>query len=76
MINAAADVALNASFAPATPKSGGLSLASQSGAVGVAVLDHATRSGLGVAEFISLGNKADVCGNDLLLHGGANRTRR
>jgi acyl-CoA synthetase (NDP forming) len=67
VVNTAADVSLNASFAPATPTAGGLSLASQSGAVGIAVLDHATRSGLGIAEFVSLRNKADVSGNDLLL---------
>jgi acyl-CoA synthetase (NDP forming)/GNAT superfamily N-acetyltransferase len=68
VVNTAADVRLNATFAPGTTRAGGLSLASQSGAVGIAVLDHATRSGLGVADFVSLGNKADVSGNDLLLH--------
>lgn len=68
IVSTAPGVQLNASFAPAMPLPGGLSLASQSGAVGIAVLDHATRSGLGIAEFVSLGNKADVSGNDLLLH--------
>jgi acyl-CoA synthetase (NDP forming)/L-amino acid N-acyltransferase YncA len=68
VLSTAPDVRLNASFAPSTPGAGGLSLASQSGAVGIAVLDHATRSGLGIADFVSLGNKADVSGNDLLLH--------
>ncbi len=35
----------------------------------VAILDQADRTGLGTyAEFVSLGDKADVSGNDLLLH--------
>jgi acyl-CoA synthetase (NDP forming)/RimJ/RimL family protein N-acetyltransferase len=46
----------------------GIGLASQSGALGIAVLDAARRRGLPVADFVSLGNKADVSGNDLLLY--------
>ncbi len=58
-------VRLNATFAaPAAP--GGLAVASQSGAVGIALLDQAARAGLGISSFVSLGNKADVSGNDLL----------
>ena len=53
-------------FSPVLPPVGGLALASQSGAVGIAVLDHAARTGAGVSSFVSLGNKADVSGNDLL----------
>ena len=47
---------------------GSLAIAAQSGAVGIAVLDQASRIGLGISEFVSLGNKVDVSGNDLLLH--------
>jgi len=61
------EVSLHATFAPVHPRPGALALASQSGAVGIAVLDHATRGGIGLSEFVSLGNKADVSGNDLLL---------
>ena len=50
------------------PTPGSLAIAAQSGAVGIAVLDQAGRSGLGISEFVSLGNKVDVSGNDLLLH--------
>ena len=57
---------LNASFARTMPELGGLALASQSGGVGLALLDAARESGLGLAYFVSLGNKADVSGNDLL----------
>jgi acyl-CoA synthetase (NDP forming)/L-amino acid N-acyltransferase YncA len=66
VLNTAPDIHLNATFAPLQPASGGLSLASQSGAVGIGVLDHATRTGAGIAQFVSLGNKADVSGNDLV----------
>ncbi|MCL8208399.1 MAG: GNAT family N-acetyltransferase [Actinomycetia bacterium] len=59
-------VRLNASFAPRLPRAGPLAIASQSGALGVAILDYAERIGLGVSGFVSLGNKADVSGNDLL----------
>ena len=60
------DVALNATFSPTVPPAGGIGLMSQSGAVGVAALDYAARTGLGVSSFVSAGNKADVSGNDLL----------
>ncbi|MCX9192895.1 GNAT family N-acetyltransferase [Carbonactinospora thermoautotrophica] len=70
------EVSLNATFAPARLRPGQLALASQSGAVGMAVLDHAARVGLGLSSFVSLGNKADVSGNDLLLYwAGDERTR-
>ncbi len=57
---------LNATFAAASPESGGLAVASQSGGVGIVLLDAARAAGLGINCFVSLGNKADVSGNDLL----------
>ena len=57
---------LNASFAPVLPRRGRMAIASQSGALGVAILDYASRMGVGVSSFVSMGNKADVSGNDLL----------
>jgi acyl-CoA synthetase (NDP forming) len=68
VVNTAPDVRLDATYASLRPAPGSLALASQSGAVGIAVLDHASRVGPGISEFVSLGNKADVSGNDLLLH--------
>jgi acyl-CoA synthetase (NDP forming)/GNAT superfamily N-acetyltransferase len=68
VINTDTAVRLNASFAPEPPPSGGLAVASQSGAVGVALLDHAERTGCGISTFVSLGNKADVSGNDLIAY--------
>ena len=59
-------IRLNATFSHTVPPPGGLAVASQSGGVGIALLDVARELGLGVHAFISLGNKADVSGNDLL----------
>jgi acyl-CoA synthetase (NDP forming)/GNAT superfamily N-acetyltransferase len=59
-------IRLNATFTRAFPPSGGLAIASQSGGVGIAMLDLARDLELGVHAFVSLGNKADVSGNDLL----------
>jgi acyl-CoA synthetase (NDP forming)/RimJ/RimL family protein N-acetyltransferase len=60
------DVRLDATFGGALPPEGGLAVASQSGGVGIVLLDRARRIGLGVRHFVSLGNKADVSSNDLL----------
>ncbi|ADD43112.1 GNAT family N-acetyltransferase [Stackebrandtia nassauensis] len=65
-INTDPRVRLAASFAVDVPEPGGLAVASQSGAVGIAVLHHARGAELGIRSFVSLGNKADVSGNDLL----------
>lgn len=66
LLNTDPSIRLAATFSPALPPAGGIALASQSGAIGIAVLDHATRTGVGISTFVSLGNKADVSGNDLL----------
>jgi acyl-CoA synthetase (NDP forming)/RimJ/RimL family protein N-acetyltransferase len=68
VINTDPAVRLNASFGPTAPLPGGLAVAAQSGAVGIAVLEHAARSGHGISTFVSLGNKADVSGNDLIAY--------
>ncbi len=67
LVNPDPAVRLNATFAPVTLRPGGLGLVSQSGALGIAVLAAAERRGLGLSQFVSVGNKADVSGNDLLL---------
>ncbi|HWU32751.1 MAG TPA: GNAT family N-acetyltransferase [Marmoricola sp.] len=59
-------VHLDATFGPAMPAAGKLAIASQSGGVGIALMDQARSLGLGVGAFVSLGNKCDVSGNDLL----------
>lgn len=66
IINSHPDVQLDATFAPTSPMRGHVSLITQSGALGVAILEHAKSLGLGFAKFCSLGNKAQVSLNDLL----------
>ncbi|MHB1628987.1 MAG: GNAT family N-acetyltransferase [Bacilli bacterium] len=66
LANAATDMRLNASFARQLPPMGNIAIASQSGALGITILEYASRVGLGVSSFASMGNKADVSGNDLL----------
>lgn len=59
-------IRLNGTFAADVPPHGGLAVATQSGGVGIAMLDIARDLHLGVHTLISLGNKVDVSGNDLL----------
>ena len=66
VINTAPDVRLNATFSSQVPVPGNVAFASQSGALGIAILEQAMSSGLGVSSFVSMGNKADVSSNDLL----------
>jgi acetyl coenzyme A synthetase (ADP forming)-like protein len=66
LLNANPAVRLNASFAPVFPPPGRVAMSSQSGALGLAVLAAARRFRLGLSTFVSVGNKADVSGNDLL----------
>lgn len=66
LVNTDPVVQLNATFAPLSPPPGPLAFSSQSGALGVAVLAYAKRLNLGMASFVSVGNKADVSTNDLL----------
>ena len=56
----------NATFAPRSPLAGKIGFLSQSGALGVVVLDYATQLGLGFSKFVSLGNTADVNVTDML----------
>lgn len=66
LLNTDPAVRLNASFSPLFPPPGRVAMSSQSGALGLAVLAAARRMGLGLSTFVSVGNKADVSGNDLL----------
>ncbi|HYX85705.1 MAG TPA: GNAT family N-acetyltransferase [Gaiellales bacterium] len=61
-----AEAHLNATFARTGMPPGNIALSSQSGAVGLAVIDEAAARGLGFSAFVSIGNKADVSSNDLL----------
>ncbi len=59
---------LNATFAPQSFPAGNIGFSSQSGALGLAVLERSAARGLGLSAFVSIGNKADVSSNDLLEH--------
>lgn len=68
VLNADDAVRLHAIFSD-TPAAGGpVALMTQSGALGIALLERAHALGLGIGRFASMGNKLDVSGNDLLLH--------
>jgi len=66
LMNTDPAIRLNASFSPLFPAPGRTSFSSQSGALGLAVLSLARERQLGISNFVSVGNKADVSGNDLL----------
>jgi acetyl coenzyme A synthetase (ADP forming)-like protein len=63
---ASSPVNLNATFAPRKFPAGKIAFSSQSGALGLALLEASESAGLGVTAFVSIGNKADVSSNDLL----------
>jgi acetyl coenzyme A synthetase (ADP forming)-like protein len=63
---ATAAASLNATFAARSAPSGNIGFSSQSGALGLALLEAAEARGLGLSAFVSIGNKADVSSNDLL----------
>src|SRR5262249_31241979 len=66
LVNTAGNVRLLGTFAPVEPPEGNVAMSSQSGALGLALMAQAGEMGLGVSSFISIGNRADVSGNDLL----------
>ncbi|GGS26276.1 acyl-CoA synthetase [Streptomyces aureoverticillatus] len=66
LANTEPDVRLDATFAAAHPQPGTAGVAVQSGGVGIALLSGLARLGVGVSSFVSLGDKYDVSGNDLL----------
>ncbi len=57
---------LNATFAPHRAIAGPIGFLSQSGGLGIAIIEAAARLGLGLSSFVSVGNKADLSGNDFL----------
>ena len=66
VVNTDPEIQLNGTFSTAWPPSGRVGFLSQSGALGIAVMNQAAELGLGLSTFVSVGNKADVSGNDLL----------
>jgi acetyl coenzyme A synthetase (ADP forming)-like protein len=66
VLNTAPGAEMNATFAPSAPPSGNIGFVTQSGALGLALIELAVTRGLGVASFASVGNRADITANDML----------
>ena len=66
VINTDPEYSMDATFAPAFPHRGNIGFLSQSGALGAAILEHARDLNLGISQFISVGNKLDISGNDVI----------
>ncbi len=66
VINTAPEISMNANFAPVWPPAGTVGMLSQSGSLGFALLDLMQGMNMGISTFVSVGNKADVSGNDVL----------
>ena len=70
ILNTANDFSMNASFADTQPIRGSAAFLSQSGALGAAILSDSRSLGLGLSQFASVGNRADVSPADLLEYWG------
>lgn len=68
LINTDPGVVLNASFTSFFPPRGPLALATQSGSLGEVLMEMLRDRGLGVAQFVNLGNRVDLSENELLEH--------
>ena len=66
VLNTATDVRLNATFAPHPAPPGAIGFLSQSAGLGIAIIETASRLGIGLSSFVSVGAKADLSGNDFL----------
>ncbi|MGO8792311.1 MAG: acetate--CoA ligase family protein [Terriglobia bacterium] len=66
VINTDPAVRMDATFAPTLPLTGRIAFMSQSGTLGVAILNIARQLDIGFSYFVSLGNKTNVSGNHLL----------
>jgi acetyl coenzyme A synthetase (ADP forming)-like protein len=73
VINTAPDVSLDATFAPDRPIPGRIGFLSQSGGLGLAVMARAQALGSGLSSFVSVGNKADLSGNDFMQYWESDR---
>lgn len=68
VINTLESVKLNVTFVAERPETGAIGFLSQSGALGAAVLNSLRETDIKFAHFISVGNKADVNENNIILY--------
>lgn len=66
IINTDLEINMNATFSSVFPPAGAIAMSTQSGALGLAILEYARNLNIGLSTFISIGNRADVSSNDLL----------
>ncbi len=66
VMNLAPQTMMNSTFLKVTPKSGGIALVSQSGAICAALVEDASAQGIGFSAVISMGNKVDLNEVDML----------
>ncbi|MFC1964302.1 GNAT family N-acetyltransferase [Chloroflexota bacterium] len=66
VINTEPSIGLHATFAPSQPAPGSVAFLSQSGAMGLVVLEYANNLNIGISTFVSVGNRVDISSNDLL----------
>jgi acetyl coenzyme A synthetase (ADP forming)-like protein len=68
IINSSERMKLNASFSRWFPPGGGIAFVSQSGSLGETLLECFGGAGLGVSQFVNLGNRAGLTENDFLAY--------
>jgi len=66
VINTDPAISLNATFSLIYPPRGNVAFLSQSGALGIAILEYAKNIHMGISNFVSVGNRADISANDML----------
>jgi len=66
VINTDSLVNLNATFSRVYPPRGNIAFLSQSGAMGIVIIEYANELNMGISSFVSVGNRADISSNDLL----------
>jgi acetyl coenzyme A synthetase (ADP forming)-like protein len=66
VINTDPNIRLNATFSQVYPNVGNVAFLSQSGAMGLTILEHVKNLNMGLSTFVSVGNRADVSPNDFL----------
>ncbi|MCX6639724.1 MAG: acetate--CoA ligase family protein [bacterium] len=66
VLNTDPSIKMDATFAPTFARDGNIGFLSQSGALGVAILEYADDLNLGLSMFVSVGNKVDIGGSDVL----------
>ncbi len=66
IFNTHPDYSFNGTFSPTLPRPGHVAYVSQSGALGVAILELSIQNNLGFSIFVSTGNKADITDDDVM----------